>query len=92
MREPEWIKQLEALRANARHGDWAVKLPFNGADTADIVIAGTENDTDTGDGYVFADSEGLIGCAELADAQYVAALHNALPNLLALIRSRQATK
>ncbi len=88
MRDPEWITELEALRANARPGDWVVKPCFDGATTADVVIAGTENDTSTGDGYVFADSEGLTGCAELADAQYVAALHNALPNLLALIRAR----
>jgi hypothetical protein len=88
MRNLEWVKELEALRANAMPGDWAAKPVFNGATTADVVIAGTENDTSTGDGYVFVDSEGLIGCAELADAQYVAALHNALPNLLALIRAR----
>ena len=88
MRDPEWITELEAMRSNARSGDWAAKPAFDGATTADIVVAGTENDTHSGDGYVFADSEGLIGCAELADAQYVAALHNALPHLLALIRAR----
>jgi hypothetical protein len=88
MRDPEWIKELEALRANAKPGDWVAQPAFDGATTADVVVAGTENDTSTGDGYVFADSEGLVGCAELADAQYVAALHNALPNLLALIRAR----
>jgi hypothetical protein len=95
MRDPEWIEELEALRANAKPGDWVAQPVFDGATTADVVVAGTENDTSTGDGYdgyAFADSEVLVGCAELADAQYVVALHNALPNLLALIRARRITR
>lgn len=88
MRNPEWIKELERLRENATPGVWVAVPAFDGADSADIEVQG--RDPSTGEGDVFQDREGLLGCASTDDAEYVAALHNALPNLLALIRGRTA--
>lgn len=92
MRDPEWITELEALRAKASPGLWSARPSYEGADNADIESTDTDQpgyDTGTEEAWpVFQDHEGLLGCASLDDATYVAALHNALPNLLALIRSR----
>jgi hypothetical protein len=96
MKDPEWITELETLRAKATPGTWRASPAYDGADNADV-----ESDRTNDPGYdtgqeeawpVFQDSEGLIGCGSLADAEYVAALHNSLPQLLALIRSRQEAK
>lgn len=86
MRDPDWITGLEDLRDKAKPGEWIAEPSYKGADNADIMVKGY--DPSCGDGYVFVDSEGIVGCGSLVDAEYVVALHNALPHLIALIRSR----
>lgn len=84
MKAPAWLTELEALRANATPGEWEPTDP-DGL-SSDVIVAGTTNRSDN-TGYVFVDNEGLMGCASAEDARYVCALHNALPQLLALIRA-----
>lgn len=83
---PEWITELEALRAKATPGEWVPDPSWHNDENAaaDIMV---DNGQEWPEG-VFADSEGLVGCATLHDARYVCALHAALPHLLALIRVR----
>lgn len=82
------ITHLKALRAKASPGVWESVPSFEGAATADIM---RENaNLSTGDDYIFVDSEGLRGCALVEDAEYVAALHNALPELIAELERHRA--
>lgn len=80
------IDELDAMRAKATAGEW--HACENGA------IGGghlhQEQDEESGQVYVVSCQHVIAGCDGRDDREYIAALHNAYPQLAALIRQQQA--